>query len=197
VETPAGEVTTLLRAWSAGDRAVESNLFGLVLPELRQLAQRFVRREPQGNSLQATALINEAYVRLVGARDREWTDRGHFFAIAARIMRRTLIDYARRRHHNLPIDGLEEMLRGRDAHLEQAIAIDSLLDELEKINPDFCTVIELRFFVGLAEQETADALGITLRTAQRRYSDARRWLFEKLESRPSEARNDERVMLPE
>lgn len=182
MDTTAGDVTVLLRAWSAGDRSVEERLFEIVLPDLRKLARYFLHREPPGNSLQPTALLNEAYMRLVNARDRDWDHRKHFFALTARIMRRLVIDHARGRRSNkaVPIDGLEDLLRGRDAQLEQAVAIDSLLDELQERHPELCPVIEMRFFLGLTEEETADALGVPLRTAQRRYSDARRWLFEKL-----------------
>jgi RNA polymerase sigma-70 factor (ECF subfamily) len=189
VESADGDVTGLLRAWSAGDREVEDRLFAAVLPELRKLASRYMRREAPGHSLQSTALLNEAYLRLVGARERDWQDRSHFYAIAARIMRRLLIDHARgrRRGNEVPIEGFEELLRGREPQIEQAIAIDSVLDDLERIHPDWCSVVEMRFFLGLTEEETAEALSIPLRTAQRRFSDARRWLYEKLAAAPPEA----------
>lgn len=185
VEAPAGEVTELLRAWSAGDRSVEARLFEIVLPDLRKLAQCFLRRENPNQSMQATVLLNEAYLRLVGARAREWQGRKHFFAITARVMRRLLIDRARgrKRAEFVDMEGIEEMLKGRDQQLEQAIAIDSLLDTLEAEQPDLCHIVELRFFLGLTEEEAADALGLPVRTAQRRYSDARKWLFERLASR--------------
>lgn len=182
VDAPAGEVTELLRAWSAGDRQVESRLFEIVLPDLRRLALCFLRRESPNHSMQATVLLNEAYMRLVGAREREWQGRKHFFAITARVMRRLLIDHARgkRRAEFVDMEGIEEMLRGRDSQLEQAIAVDSVLDELEAAHPEMCHIVELRFFLGLTEEETAEALGIPVRTAQRRYSDARKWLFDRL-----------------
>ncbi len=181
----AGDVTTLLRAWSSGDRSVEERLFSLVLPDLHKLAQYMMGGERQDHSLQATALMNEAYFRLVNARERDWENRRHFFAIAARAMRRLLIDHARGRPKGakLPIEGLEEMLRGRDAQLETAVAINSLLDELDGKHPDWCSVVELKFFAGLTDDETAEALGIPLRTMQRQFSDARRWLYQKLEAR--------------
>ncbi|MBS1876833.1 MAG: sigma-70 family RNA polymerase sigma factor [Acidobacteria bacterium] len=181
----AGDVTTLLRAWSSGDRSVEERLFSLVLPDLHKLAQYMMGGERQDHSLQATALMNEAYFRLVNARERDWENRRHFFAIAARTMRRLLIDHARGRPKGakLPIEGLEEMLRGRDAQLETAVAINSLLDELDGKHPDWCSVVELKFFAGFTDDETAEALGIPLRTMQRQFSDARRWLYQKLEAR--------------
>src|SRR5919199_645119 len=103
LETPAGEVTVLLRAWGTGDRSVEERLFDIVIPELRKLAQRAVRGERSGQSLQPSALLNEAYLRLVAARERTWQDRRHFYAIAARIMRRLLIDHARGRRNTVAI----------------------------------------------------------------------------------------------
>jgi len=120
----------------------------------------------------------------VGARERDWQNRGHFFALAARAMRRLLIDHARGRPRAqmVPIAGLEERLRATGARLDQAIAIDRLLDEIEPQHPDWCSIVDLKFFMGLTDEETADALGISVRTVQRKFGDARRWLFEKLES---------------
>lgn len=189
-EGESGDVTRLLRAWSAGDRGVEERLFAIVLPDLRRIANYYLRREPAGQSLQTSGLVNEAYLRLVNARDREWADRQHFFALAARMMRRLIIDHARgrRRGEAMSIAGMEELLRGREIQLEQAIAIDQLLDELEALHPDLACVVELRFFLGMTEQETAEALGITLRTQQRRFADARRWLYERVEARACSAK---------
>jgi RNA polymerase sigma-70 factor (ECF subfamily) len=184
VDTPTGDVTTLLRAWSAGDRSVESRLFEVVLPDLRRLAQHFMRQEPAGQTLQASALLNEAYLRLVKARERDWESRRHFFAIAARVMRRLLIDHARGRPavEHVGLEQLAGLMNRRTPQIEEALAIDTLLDELEAVHPELCQVVELRFFLGLTEEESAEALRVPLRTVQRRYSDARRWLFEKLEN---------------
>ena len=112
--TPEGEVTQLLHAWGGGDRSVEDRLFELVLPDLRKLAENMLRRERPDHSLQPTALLNEAYCRLLTARERDWRSRSHFFAIAARAMRRLLIEHARGRPKGarIPIDGLQEFLRG-------------------------------------------------------------------------------------
>jgi RNA polymerase sigma-70 factor, ECF subfamily len=181
---PAGEVTVLLRAWSSGDRSVEDRLFEMVLPDLHKLARYMMGSERRDHSLQPTALMNEAYFRLVGARERDWESRKHFFAIAARAMRHLLIDHARGRPKGakVPIEGLEEMLRGRDEQLELGVAINALLDEMEKQHPEWCSVIELKFFAGFTDDETAAALGVPLRTMQRQFGDARRWLYERLES---------------
>lgn len=177
-----GDVTVLLRAWGDGDRSVEEQLFALILPDLHRIAQFLMRKERPEHSLEPTALMNEAYVRLVGARERDWENRRHFFAVAARAMRHLLIDYARARPKGakLPVDGLEDMLRGRDDRLEMAVAINGLLEEMEKTRPEWVSVVELKFYTGFTDEETADALGLSVRTVQRQFGDARRWLFERL-----------------
>src|SRR6478672_9207224 len=179
---PSGEVTQLLQAWSTGDRSVEQRLFSLVLPDLHKLARHIMSGERRDHSLQPTALMNEAYCRLVGARLRDWESRRHFFAVAARAMRHLLIDHARARPSGakISLDGLEELLRSRDAQLETGVEIGTLLDEMEKKHPDWCPVVELKFFAGFTDDETAEALHLPLRTMQRQFSDARRWLFERL-----------------
>jgi RNA polymerase sigma factor (TIGR02999 family) len=183
-QSPPSEVTGLLHAWSAGDRSVEPRLFELVLPDLHKLAHYLLRKERPDHSLQPTALINEAYFRLVTARERGWENRRHFLAVAARAMRHHLVDHARSRGKGVktPIEGLEEMLRGRDHQLEVGIAINALLDEMDQSHPDWCTIIEMKFFAGFTNEETAEALGTPVRTMQRKFGDARRWLFERLES---------------
>ena len=176
-----GEVTQLLRAWSAGNRQVEERLFELVLPDLRNLARALMRRERRDHTLQPTALLNEAYLRLVAARERDWESRRHFIAMAARIMRRLLIDSARARTKTeiVPLN-THDLPSGPRGELELAIAVDRLLDELEATHPDWCSVVELKYFMGLTDDEAAEALGLRLRTMQRQFSDARRWLFERL-----------------
>ena len=186
---PAGEVTVLLQAWSAGDRSVEDRLFSLVLPDLHRLAQHMMRRERAEHSLQPTILINEVYLRLVRARERDWENRRHFFAVAARAMRHLLIDYARARPAGakLAIEGLEELLRGRDEQIELGVAIGELLTEMQAAHPDWCAVVDLKFFAGFTDEEAATALNLPLRTMQRQFSDARRWLYQKLEHRRCKA----------
>jgi len=180
----AGEVTVLLQAWGNGDRGVEERLFALVLPDLRKLAGWLMRRERPDHSLQPTALLNEVYCRLVMSPDRDWQNRRHFFAVAGRAMRHLLIDYARARPKaaRVPLQDVEQIVPDRDQKLDQAIAIDRLLREIEATHPDWCSVIELKFFVGLTDDEAAEALGMPLRTIQRKFGDARRWLYERLES---------------
>lgn len=181
---PAGEITSLLHAWSEGDRSVEARLFELVMPDLHQIAEHLMRRERPGHSLDPTALVNEAYCRLVGARERDWQNRRHFFAMAARAMRRLLIDHARGRPQaqTVSIAGMEGWLRASGGKIEEAAAIDGLLIQLQPEHPDWCTIVDLKFFMGFTDEETADALGMPVRTVQRKFGDARRWLFERLES---------------
>jgi RNA polymerase sigma factor (TIGR02999 family) len=177
-----GEVTHLLRAWSAGDRSVEDRLFRLVLPNLRKMACAVMRHERRDHTLEPSALLNEAYLRLLGARKRDWESRNHFFLVAARIMRRLLIDHARARKKPevLPLLSSRELPPGPGGQIELAIAVNHLLDELEVSHPEWCSIVELKYFTGLTDEETAEALGLRLRTMQRQYSDARRWLFERL-----------------
>jgi RNA polymerase sigma-70 factor (ECF subfamily) len=184
MDAPEGEVTRLLHAWGGGDRSVEDRLFELVMPDLRKLAESMMRRERPDHSLQPTTLLNEAYCRLLTARERDWRNRSHFFALAARAMRRLLIEHARRRpkEAQVPIDGLEDFLRGRDSQLELALAIDGLLDEMAPAHGSWCSIVELKFFLGFTDEEAAEALVIPLRSMQRQFGDARRWLYEKLKS---------------
>jgi RNA polymerase sigma-70 factor (ECF subfamily) len=183
MEQPPGDVTVLLHAWAGGDRNVEARLFELVIPDLHRMAEGLMRKERLDHSIQPTALLDEAYCRLVRARERDWENRQHFFRVAGRIMRHFLIDYARRRPKGecVPIDKIEQWLRASDDKLEPAIAIDTLLSKLESSHPDWCTIVELKFFVGFSDAETAEALGVPLRTMQRKFGDARRWLYENLE----------------
>ena len=185
MDEASGEVTRLLHAWGGGDRAVEDQLFGLVQPDLHRLARRLMSSERQDHSLQATALLNEAYVRLVNARERDWENRRHFFAVAARAMRHLLVDHARARPKGpkVALDGMEHLLSGPEANLELGLAIDGLLGEMEQKHPDWVTIIEMKFFAGFTDDETAETLGIPLRSMQRRFGEARKWLFERMEPR--------------
>jgi RNA polymerase sigma factor (TIGR02999 family) len=177
-----GEITQLLRQWGAGDRQVEGRLFELLLPDLRKIAVRCFRGERPGHTLQPTALVNEAFLRLAKARNIEWQDRGHFLAISARVMRRYLIDHARARPsiQFLPMEGLPERVLGKHTPLELAITVDELLDELDTESHQRRAVVELKFFLGMTDTEAAEALGLTLHTFQREWFRARRWMFERL-----------------
>ena len=159
-----GEITQLLRQWGTGDRQAEDRLFELLLPDLRKIAGRCFRGERPGHTLQPTALVNEAFLRLAKNKNIEWQDRGHFLAISARIMRRYLIDHARARPSVsfLPMEGLPERVLGTHTPLELAITVDALLDELEAESHQRRAVVELKFFLGLTDAEAADALNLTL-----------------------------------
>ncbi len=185
LDKPAGEITGLLHRWSTGDRAVEERLFNLVVPDLHKLAQYLMRRERKDHSLQATALLNEAYMRLAQARQLDWQNRKHFFAVAARAMRRLLIDHARGRipAQKVELNELMTLLPGPSKQLDEAIAIDTLLHEIEGTHAEWCSIIDLKFFLGFTDEEAAEALGMSLRSLQRQYGDARRWLFERLQSK--------------
>jgi RNA polymerase sigma factor (TIGR02999 family) len=183
METP-GEITSLLHAWAKGDQSAESQLFDLVMPDLHRIAAALMRRERSDHSLQATALLNETYCRLVMARERDWQSRRHFFAIAARAMRRLLIDHARGRPkvRFVALEDVEGWLRASGSKVEQALAVDSVLSRIEDSHPEWCTIVELKYFVGFTDEEIAEAMGMPLRTMQRNFADARRWLYEQLET---------------
>ena len=144
-----------------------------------------MRRERKDHSMQATALLNEAYLRLAQAKKLEWQDRKHFFAVAARSMRRLLIDHARGRipAQKVELTELMALLPGPSKQLDEAIAIDTLLKEIEGTHPEWCSIIDLKFFLGFTDEEAAEALGLSLRSLQRQYGDARRWLFERLQTK--------------
>ena len=182
------DITQLLHKWSEGDQSAERQLFSVVFPDLRRLAHHFMKGERQGHTLQATELVNQVYFRLVAAKNRDWQNRRHFFAIAARAMRRYLIDYARGRPHAdfVALEGIENLLPAGSPKLEQAIGIDRLLDQLAIKKPDWSALVEVKYFLGLTDEEAADVLGMKLRTMQRMWVEARKWLFERLETRPAE-----------
>jgi RNA polymerase sigma-70 factor, ECF subfamily len=165
-ETP-GDVTILLRQMQAGDARAVDRLMPLVLGELRQLARHYLSGERTGHTLQPTALINEAYLRLAGGQARDWRDRAHFIGVTAGIMRRILIDYARRKQSAKRGSGLEalplsEELDGMSsAQAEELLALDAALDRLETIQPRHRQIVEMRYFGGLSLEETAEALGVS------------------------------------
>ena len=188
--TGPGEITILLQRWKSGDREAESRLFEVLIPDLRKIAGYCLRGERRGHSLQSTLLVNEAFLRLAAAKQIDWQDRGHFLAVAARIMRRYLIDHARSKHTVvlLPFEGLPEPISMRHTPIELAIAIDRLLGEMEADSPQLCQVIELKFFLGLNDEEASEALGLPLRTFQRKLHVAKRWLFQKLSAEQCETK---------
>jgi RNA polymerase sigma factor (TIGR02999 family) len=178
------DITRLLHEWRAGNTSAENELFRLVMPDLRRLARHMMRGERKGHSLQPTELVDQIYFRLVAARDRDWQNRRHFFAIAARAMRRYLIDHARGRPGAIfvGLDELDHLLPPEGPRRDLALTIDRLLDELAASQPEWSQVIEVKYFLGLTDEEAAGALGMKLRTLQRTWRDARRWLYQRIES---------------
>ena len=176
------KITILLDEWRKGNGAAENELFRLVVPHLRRIAQHFMNREARNHTLQATELVNEIYLRMVAAKERDWRNRGHFFSIAARVMRRYLIDYARRQPSPdfVSFGGLENLLPSNDSSLEIALDVDRLLGKLAKVNPEWCNIVELKYFLGLTDHQVAETLGLAFRSAQRGWHDARNWLFEQM-----------------
>ena len=180
------EITVLLQKWRGGDRDAESRLFRVLMPELRRIADRALRRERRGHTLQRTELVNEIFLRLEKAKKIDWQDRGHFLAIVTRMMRRYLIDYARSRPKPelLSMEGLPEGFMAGQSKLEVALAVDELLDGLEKDFPRRCNVVVLISYLGLTPSEAAEKLGLSERTVEREWHEGRKWLFERLSQKP-------------
>jgi RNA polymerase sigma factor (TIGR02999 family) len=186
----ASTVTELLARAGAGQAGVLADVFPLVYAELRELAARQLRREPDGHTLSPTALVHEAYVRLVGYTRMEWEGRAHFMAVAATAMRRVLVEHARGHRsakrggalRRVPIDAVE---LGTAERSELLLALDEALDRLAALDARQARVVECRFFGGLTEEETAEALGIGLRTVKRDWAKARSWLHREIYAGPS------------
>ena len=181
-----GAVTELLRAWSDGDDGALERLMPIVEAELRRLARKYMRRERRDHTLQATALFNEAFLRLTGARQLRWQDRAHFLGIAARLMRRVLVDHARARGYEKRGGGLQKVAlhEGVAVCPEPALhllALDRALETLATVDPRKSQVIELRFFGGLTVNETAEVLHVSADTVKRDWRLARLWLLRELE----------------
>lgn len=182
---PQPDVTQLLVNWSNGDRQALEQLTPLVYSELRRLASRYLRRERQGHTLQSTALVHEAYMRLVDQRNVHWQNRAHFFGIAAQLIRRILVDHARSHHAQkrgadackLSLDEAIATAEKRDLNL---VALDDALETLAKIDEQQSRVVELRFFTGLSIEETAEVLGISPATVKRDWAAAKAWLYREI-----------------
>jgi RNA polymerase sigma-70 factor, ECF subfamily len=183
------ETTRLLRAWAGGDRAALERLTPRVYDELRRIAGRFMRNERPGRTLQTTALVHEAYLKLVDVTNVDWQHRAHFFAISAQIMRRILLDRARRgvaakRGGAMPRVNLDEVPDIGSGRARELIALDDALSALAEIDSRKARVIELRFFGGLTVEETAEVLGVSPETVLRDWRLARAWLLTEMESTP-------------
>ena len=184
MESASPNVTQLLAAWSDGNQSARDELIPLVYAELHRVAQNYLRRERRGHTLQSSALVHEAFLRLVDQRVA-WRNRAHFFGIAAQLMRRILVDYARSRGNekhggdqlHLELDDALDAAAERDADL---VALDDALTDLAAIDPQQSRVIELRYFGGLTIEETAEALGLSDTTVEREWRLARAWLRREL-----------------
>src|SRR5215471_3755339 len=174
------DVSMLLRAWAGGDQDALKELTPIVYAELYRLARRFMRREHAGNSLQTSALVNEAYIRLADCTRMQWRDRAHFFAVSAQLMRRILVDHARR--HNLkrgagaPHVSLEDEAVVGCGKATDLAALDDAMNALARLDPRKVQVIEMRFFGGLSVEETAEVLKVSPATVRRDWSIAKFWL---------------------
>jgi RNA polymerase sigma factor (TIGR02999 family) len=185
-----GELTQLLRAYAAGDAAAFDRLVPLVYDDLRRVARGQLRKGRRGPLLDTTALVHEVWLKLSIGREVAWQDRGHFLAVSARAMRQVIVDQARRQGADKRGGGQADLAfdegRGPAAgDAFQVLAIDRALDRLAARSPRLARVVECRFFAGLGEEETAEALGVSLRTVQREWTRARAWLREDLTGTPS------------
>jgi RNA polymerase sigma factor (TIGR02999 family) len=180
--------TELLLAWGRGETRAFDELVPLVHNELRRLARRYMAGERPNHTLQASALVNEAYIRLIELKQIQWQDRTHFFAMAARVMRRILVDFARARRNEkrgggaLNVSFDEEMLVARERG-HDLVALDAALVAFEAVHPRKGKVVELRFFGGLSLDETAEALHVSIDTVKRDWRFAKLWLFRELEEK--------------
>jgi RNA polymerase sigma-70 factor (ECF subfamily) len=176
------EVSLMLRAWRSGDKSALDELMPLVYNELRRLAHRYMNKEKAGHTLQTTALVNEAYLRIVGLERIEWQDRAHFFAISANLMRRILVDFARsrgyqKRGRDLKKISLDESILVSPEPGAEVIRIDEALSALAEFDARKARVVELRFFGGMTEDEAAEVLHVSRETVKRDWRLARNWLL--------------------
>ena len=186
-QAPAGNITVLLKAWTGGDGAALERLVPIVHGQLRRMARHYMRGEAAGNTLQATALVNEAYLRMLGAGNVSWEDRAHFFAVSAQMMRRILVDAARargaeKRGGDVVKVELDEAADKLPARGDQLIALDDALTALAAFDERKARVVEMKFFGGLSVEETAMVLKISPRSVMRDWNLARAWLMRELGS---------------
>ena len=189
IEPSSQDVTHLLIQWSKGDAAALDALMPLVYEELRRLAQHYLGREKPGHTLSSTALVHEAYLRLITQKEVTWQNRAHFFGVASRMMRRILVDHARRHAYakrgggavTLSLD--EAMAAGKPRELD-LVALDDALDTLAKLDERQSRMVELRFFGGLSIEETSEVLGVSAPTVKREWATARAWLYREISRVP-------------
>jgi RNA polymerase sigma factor (TIGR02999 family) len=187
----ASRITALLGELGSGNDSARDELVTLVYPELRRIAGKYLRQERGDHTLRPTGVVHEVYIRLFGADRTTWQNRAHFFAAVAREMRHLLVDYARTRNAKKRVAGnvrisLTDVHVTTDARGEDLVALDEALSRLERIDPRIGRVVELRFFTGLSERETAEALKISISTLKRDWNFAKAWLFDQLRSSPTE-----------
>jgi RNA polymerase sigma-70 factor, ECF subfamily len=183
-----GDLSGLLRAWSEGDQNALERLTPIVYDELHRLAGRYMRREREGHSLQTTALVNEAYLRLVDYKRMQWQNRAHFFAVSAQLMRRILVEHARRhnvkRGGGIPHISLDEAAVV-DHKAADLVMLDDAMNALARLDPRKVRVVEMRFFGGLSVEETAQVLKVSPVTVLRDWSIAKAWLYRELTGEPA------------
>lgn len=183
-----GDITVLLRALRSGDKSAEARLLELVYPQLRRIARNYLRKERVGHSLQPTLLVNEAYMQLAAQHDKEWQNRAHFYAVAAQLMRRFLVDYARQRSaakregRRRQVE-LTDDIAISDERLDEILDIDDALNRLAAFDPRRCQVVVMRFFGGMTEEEIAAVLQVAPRTVKRDWNAAKAWLHGELSRR--------------
>jgi RNA polymerase sigma factor (TIGR02999 family) len=186
MSAPGDNVTLLLAQLREGNREAASQLIPLIYNEMRRMAGAYMQRERPGHTLQATALVHEAYMRLAGGRPAPWQNRAHFFAVAAHVMRQVLVDHARRRHSSKrgggnarKIDIDAEALIGVE-NIEDVIALDEALDRLARLDPRQSRLVEMRFFAGLDVEQLAEVMGVSPTTIKREWRSAKAWLHGEL-----------------
>ncbi len=186
-ELTKSQVTQLLQRWSDGEATAIEDLMPLVYDELRQLAKRYLRKERQGHTLETSALVHEAYVRLIDQNRVQWRNRAHFYAISAQTMRRILVDHARSHLYQKRGGGavkvsLDEALHVGSESPAHLVALDEALERLSAKDQQKCRIVEMRFFGGLTHPEIAEVLEVSLSTVERQWRVARAWLYQALES---------------
>jgi RNA polymerase sigma-70 factor (ECF subfamily) len=189
--TSPTEMTQLLSAWNDGDPGAFERLMTLVWDELHRMARGRLMGERPGHTLQPTALVNEVYLRFAGERTIGWRNRAHFFGACAEMMRRILVDHARKHQAkkrgggatHLALDELEERIGGEPNRLVELLALDEALRRLEAMDPRQGRIIELRFFAGLTLEETAEVMGVSISTVKNEWTKAKVWLFQRLHGR--------------
>jgi RNA polymerase sigma factor (TIGR02999 family) len=179
-----GDITFLLRQWRQGIPGAQDKLFELVFCHLRKIAHNLLAKERQGHPMDSRDLVAEAYLRLLPAKDRmDWQNRQHFYAISARAMRWILIDIGRKRARGPEVPLPSDDFAPYWPNLDETIAVAQCMEDLEKVNPQWCRVVEYKVLLRLTDEETAEAMNLGLHTTQRRWHEARKWLFKRMKGK--------------